>query len=413
MQLSLTSRAPLITLIFSWCLGLMPVLVLTIPLGVHIASISLLLMATLVLLKQTGESRPLNTTEKIFIASLCALPLITALDCLFRGSAFRHVDYPLRFIAALPIFFALRRVQLNILPLCYGLYIGAIASGSIALYQSIGLGIDRVHGSTSIITFSQVSMLLSLLSLCSLFLYPLLNKISLLLCFFAALFGMTAALLSGMRGTWIALFPITILWICYAQINAKLKTLMTLGLLLSLFSLYSFNDQVHQRVNLAVQETNIYFEEHRNNTSVGVRWELWKGALLIFKDNPLFGIGSGNYRAAMGEKNTQGIVHMPIMFNHAHNAFLHYLATLGIPGALAYLLLLLGPSYYFLHNLKTARPLEQRFLGVSGLAIILSYMTYDLTGWAFAHQKSLLFFAIMLVTLAGLIQQKTVTKSCS
>ena len=48
MQLSLTSRAPLITLIFSWCLGLMPVLVLTIPLGVHIASISLLLMAILV-----------------------------------------------------------------------------------------------------------------------------------------------------------------------------------------------------------------------------------------------------------------------------------------------------------------------------------------------------------------------------
>lgn len=388
----------------------MPALVLSMRLGVHIASISLLLIALIILLKQTGKSRPLNNIEKLFIGSLCILPLLIGLDCLFRGSAFRHVDYPLRFIVVLPIFFALRRVQLNILPFCYGLYLGAISVGCIALYQRFGLGIERVHGTANIISFGQISMQLSLLSLCSLFLYPQFNKTTLLLCLIAALFGMMGALLSGMRGTWIALFPITILWLCYAQMDLKRKLLMTVALLLSLLSLYSFNDQIHQRVNLAVQETNIYFDEHQNNTSVGLRWELWKGALLIFQDHPLLGVGSGNYRTAMSEKNTQGLVDMPIMFNHAHNAFLHYLSTLGISGALAYLLLLLAPGYYFWLSLKTTRSPEQRFLGVSGLTIILSYMTYDLTGWSFAHQKSLLFFAIMLVILAGLIRPTLETK---
>ena len=64
--------------------------------------------------------------------------------------------------------------------------------------------------------------------------------------------------------------------------------------------------------------------------SVGTgRYDLWRAAVLIFRDHPLHGIGAGNFLsdyAILGRSTDQPF--------HAHSEFLETASTLGIPGLL-------------------------------------------------------------------------------
>lgn len=68
--------------------------------------------------------------------------------------------------------------------------------------------------------------------------------------------------------------------------------------------------------------------------SVGTgRYDLWRAAVLIFRDHPLHGIGAGNFLsdyAILGRSTDQPF--------HAHSEFLETASTLGIPGLLGFTL---------------------------------------------------------------------------
>jgi len=396
--------------LLSWSLGLMPMLVLTLHIGIHIASIILLILSLLILFRQAGEARELSLMDKFFVVALCVLPIVIAFDCLLRGASFRYLDYPLRFIFALPIFFALRRVSVNMRPFIYGIAIGAIGAGCIALYQHLYLGIDRVYGTVHIIPFGHIALQLGLLSLAALIMYRDFTIKLILMCLIAGGFGIIGAVLSGTRGTWLVIFPVLIIWFIYIQINIKMKSLIIFGVFLSLIFLYNSNNYIHQRIALGAEESADYFQEKKNNTSVGLRLEMWKGSFLIFQDKPLLGVGMSHYRSAMEEKNNQGAIHLPMIFGQAHSAYLHYLATLGIIGLFSYLLLLGGAGYYFIFSLKAAVSSEKRFAGVAGLVLVTSYMTYDLTGFSFGHQHSLMFLVIIMMSFAGIASSNHIDK---
>ncbi|MCF7970075.1 MAG: O-antigen ligase family protein [Methylococcaceae bacterium] len=396
------SDKSLIINFLSWSLGLMPLLVLTLHIGIHIASIALLILSLFILFRKEGKIQRLRLIDKFFVVALCVLPIVIAFDCLLRGASFRYLDYPLRFIFALPIFFALRRVTVNMLPFIYGIAIGAIGAGCIALYQHLYLGIDRVYGTVHIIPFGHIALQLGLLSFAALIMYRDFTIKLILMCLIAGGLGIIGAILSGTRGTWLVIIPILIIWFIYIQIKIKAKILIILSVFFSLIFLYNANHYIHQRIAQGVEESADYFQEQENNTSVGLRLEMWKGSVLIFQDKPLLGVGMSHYRSAMEEKNRQGFIHLPKIFDQAHNAYLHYLATLGIIGLFSYLLLLGGAGYYFIFSLKVAVSSEMRFAGIAGLVLVTSYMTYDLTGFSFGHQHSLMFLVIMMVSFAGI-----------
>jgi len=401
-----------INFIFSLALGLMPLLVLTLHSGIHIASISLFVISGIILYRQRDIAKPLTNSERVFVGSLFLLPVVIAFDCFLRDSALRYLDYPLRFILVLPVFFAMRKMNsLSIVPLLYGLYIGSIAAGCIALYQSLVLDIPRVYGNLHITTFGHISIVLSLLSFNTLLLYKNIKKHLIILAIVAALMGVVAAFLSGTRASWLAILPCCIIWFKISRGSVKAKQAALLVFFIGLFALYNFNHAFQTRLTEATLEVNAYFDENKINTAIGLRGEMWKGALYIFRDNPLFGSSMGGYKQAMAEKNTQGFINMPTVFDHAHNAYLHYLATLGFVGFFAYIFLFIGALYFFVGELKTKTSPEKKFSAISGVIILSSYMTFDLAGFSFGHQHTAVFFAIMLIIMAGLTRSYDIEMS--
>jgi O-antigen ligase len=125
--------------------------------------------------------------------------------------------------------------------------------------------------------------------------------------------------------------------------------------------IFSFNNTLRQRAISIV--TSVYTEDEKGGT--GARIELWKGALLIFHEHPLFGAGTGNFESniirLVQEKKLK---ETPTMV-HAHNIYLQALATKGIIGFVILIVLL---SVLLHWGMKET----QNYGGMGGYIIIFS-----------------------------------------
>ncbi|MCH7878875.1 MAG: O-antigen ligase family protein [candidate division Zixibacteria bacterium] len=130
-----------------------------------------------------------------------------------------------------------------------------------------------------------------------------------------------------------------------------------------------------------------------------LRLILWKGALLAFWDNPLFGIGPGNFTSI---HNIYSQMHMDpgwywVRGLSATSLFMHYLAETGMVGTVIMLSL-------FVKQLRLARAGLQKLGTGGGLRValyVISFLVLLTTifeaGWLWGHASmiAVLFFAII------------------
>jgi O-antigen ligase len=123
------------------------------------------------------------------------------------------------------------------------------------------------------------------------------------------------------------------------------------------------------------------------HTSVGVRVPLWKVAVEIIADYPLFGIGERNFRQEALKRLPQPLHTMA----HAHNAYLQFALTHGIPAflVLAYLL-----GRFFLMAVRKA--LSQTPFGLASVAVMSVFLLEGLTENVLGDSEvAMLFFSLM------------------
>ncbi len=78
--------------------------------------------------------------------------------------------------------------------------------------------------------------------------------------------------------------------------------------------------------------TSAFTEDITGNTVT--RIELWKGALLIFKESPLIGVGTGNFEKNIIRLVDEKKLKLPPTLVHAHNIYFQALATRGAVGVI-------------------------------------------------------------------------------
>jgi O-antigen ligase len=106
-------------------------------------------------------------------------------------------------------------------------------------------------------------------------------------------------------------------------------TVVAVALLLS-------SSVVQDRIWLAVKEVKDY--QHGNKvSSVGARLWMWDGAVKIFLENPIVGVGTGGYRHAMVKYKDDPNLEDS---THPHNSFLYLASSFGIVGLSAFLWLI-------------------------------------------------------------------------
>lgn len=123
------------------------------------------------------------------------------------------------------------------------------------------------------------------------------------------------------------------------------------------------------------------------------RYEAWAGALRIFHDHPLLGVGPDTFQMA----NIHKIYHLPDFASHGHNIFFNLLGEYGLLGVLSFALILFYWSGRILRDKdssETVRLLKGLTVGFL-LNLLLAGVAHPMWGGSF----SLLFMFIMAYVL--------------
>lgn len=390
-------------------LASMPAFILTIPHGASISSICIFLFSFIVLIAHYPIDMALSKKEKILICSLLLLPIVIIFDVILRDLRFHYLDYYTRFILVILVFFALRTIKVSLAPLMIGILFGAVGAGVLALYQKYYLNLHDIHGYAMQINFGNISILLGMMSLAGLFMVNSVayKKSFYIITILAFVMGIAGSLLSGTRGGWVAIPFFIGLFIIFFPFSRAYKIIGSVSLILALILVYFSNDYVQSRVNSVYKNTHIYYNSSTIDSlnSAGRRLVEWKAGWLMFTEHPIFGIGSGEYKQALQEKIAAGEVKKIDLVGHAHNEALQIMVITGIIGLFAYLSLYAGVTYFFYSSLVRSHITRVKYLSFLGVMIVGAFFIFGLTNYSFVHNMMILFFAVMVAVLAGMISR--------
>lgn len=149
------------------------------------------------------------------------------------------------------------------------------------------------------------------------------QKILLILAIVAYLFSLSVGI--GRIGylTFIVLSP----WIFFNILGKKHLLKIAFASILSIAILLS-SATVQNRIKLAVNDIKSYYQGNKN-TSIGLRLYMWDGAIKIFLENPVIGVGTGGFKKALVKyKNDPNLPDI----DHPHNSFFYMATSFGLVG---------------------------------------------------------------------------------
>ena len=377
--------------------------------GAGISAIVILLISIVGLIATKNQNYDLlESWEWVWILSIIAF-----IGMISQGHGdFDYLDSSSRLLLAIPVYLFIRRVGININAIFFGSILGAIVAGGYSWYQyehlnlSMSLGVANNH-----IFFGQVALILTMFSFCSAVVSK--KTINTLLSLVAALCGLYAVIVSGSRGGWLAI-PVIFLFLFSANVwhISKLKiVIVTTLLLVTSIGVYNIDKlPVKSRVDRVFTEVDLYFTKDHVDSSVGSRFEMWKGALIIAKDSYFLGVGEVGYSSARQQLIDDNRVHKKIYHFDPHNMYLNTLAKQGVFGLIALLLIMLIPLRKFYKDAITNS--ASKNTSIMGAILVIAYMDFMLTTSTFIYQYMVVFFIFILVALLGnLTHKKNLKKS--
>lgn len=348
---------------------------------------------------------PLSTTEKVFFLSLVALYSSAIFTSVYNAIDFTGVNRLANFALAIPIYFFFKTHDITEKYLWGGLVLGALITMSMAIYQKFGLMLPRAHGSVHPIMFGNVALIMGCMSLAGTGWFRRQKPwmVAIPLAAFAA--GLIGSALSLSRGGWVALPFLGLVVVWYVARNLSIKRLTPiLMLFVFLIGVIYLIPQtgIKNRVAVSIDQLDQYYLSTEVNsparqTSIGVRFEMWKAAWLIFTDNPFTGVGWGNYRPKAKELFEQGMVSRGAsLHHHAHNQFFSTLAKGGMLGIIALLLLYLVPFYIFYRSARDERGKSVGRIALAGLVLVVGFASFGLSEAVFERSRTIIFYSFYL-----------------
>jgi O-antigen ligase len=394
---------------------------------------------------------------------LCWVVLAFLIDlawmaCLMLGRSHdpNAIDRPLRMclmLAAIPVVLVARPPPRA---LWLGAATGALASLVLVAVQGLWLGVARPGGWMNPITFGDLALCLALLSLAG-----AIDATRAAVRWGAALgvlAGVAASLLTGSRGGWLmlallALWPL-LSWLprlpgwlsalvrrrpawrgslalqprLPTQLRAQavphlppalprvasLRVALAMPLLAVALAALAYavpQTGVRDRIAIGVSDVRLVLAGNRAPTSLSVRLELWRGALMLVREHPWTGLATPDYkrrmRAWVAEGKLAPNVFAPPEPPHLHNDVLQVLVTRGAIGLAAWIGILLAPLGFFWTRLRQAHaqpagpPGPAYAAALAGLLLVLAYASFGLTEVIFWSMKANVFYALMVFLLMG------------
>jgi len=355
-------------------------------------------------------SLPLDKDEKIIFFSFIAYFLSALLNSYLFNIDIRELDSVSRFILVLPIFLYIRKSSLQTEFIAYGFAVGAIIFGvGLISYKLMNINLFEFSKHKGMITFYA-----GIFSISSLFfLNKKRNYLSLIIFITAGFLGISAMLLAGGRGVWIAaIFSIFILIVLNPNYWNKLERSFVLFIFVFLF-IISFaipNSGTFNRLEKAYTGITEFISkgdearDYAKGFSVMSRLEMWKAGVLILKDNLIAGVGLNNFKA-----NTKKLIQEKKIspeigsFSHPHGQFITTLVEQGILGLIVLFFVIYLPFRVGLKvkNIRSKDSMPYIII----LTTTLFYFFYSFTNGIYAHQNTTLFYALIISVASALLKR--------
>ena len=301
-----------------------------------------------------------------------------------------------------------------------GLPIGCFGMGALALWQVLGLGLERATGYTNAIQWGNLALLLACLAAVPIAVFwrqygwPWRVGMGL-----AVALGFAASLLSQSRGGWLAVGAVFPLWLWLAWRLRPHRfgcVLAALALALSaLLLVLSFTPRFKDRVGLAAAEISGYMYQGQKNTSVGLRLAQYQLVAQMIPQKPWLGWGAHGFVEEMQRRVDAGEQVQEMMsYREVHNVFLDGWVKVGLSGILLPLALhvwVLG--MFWPSRSRMARHAEDTpawrnvlVLRVMGTVVPVCYFVFGMSQPFFNHNSGIMCFvfyvAVLWATLQGI-----------
>jgi len=138
------------------------------------------------------------------------------------------------------------------------------------------------------------------------------------------------------------------------------------------------------------------------------RIRIWKTTLDIIQDNPILGIGNGNYREVMNQYRQ---AHNAGWYSSAHNNILHVAAEMGFLGLMAYLYLWFFIFRKGINALKTTTDPFSKGILVGAFGALVGFHTAGFFEYNFGDVEVAMLMWVMVGLIMGV--EKGHFKNCS
>ncbi|PQJ68139.1 O-antigen ligase family protein [Photobacterium angustum] len=401
-------------IIISLLVASFPVLCLAYGSGYNLPPI-LLLVAALSFCRQFNKVN--YTTQVKWVLGSFSIYFLTYLaSTLYYGGSFAEIDMPNRIVLVLPIFLLLLLYPPKVDFLTSGFIIGSIIACIVAMIhiydfntgRAFSDSLESIHPSLKgymPIQSGNMAMTLGLISL-TISIHFLGKKSwwKFIFTLIAAFLGIYASFLSGSRGGWIFL-PVAIVYLAFSNrqlITKKIALVSILVLGTAIFSMDQ-NKEITSRLDAATYQVIQYQKGHDENSSLGVRFELWKSAIYTTEQHPIFGSGYQGREVLREKWAHDGLVNAQVikeyLHSHSHNQFLEDLSVRGVIGLTALLAIFIIPLGIFITNHRIANSPQQKMINQCGAISVIMMIGYCLSQAMFRHNSGIIFYSLITVIL--------------
>ncbi|MCI2807815.1 O-antigen ligase family protein [Eoetvoesiella caeni] len=351
----------------------------------------------------TKPNWKLSAEDKALIYIFLSIFIIALVAFIIHSNEPKTVDQASRYLLFVPILLLLLKMPPHQWAIWAGIAVGSISAAAFATWQRYGLGIDRPDGfMTSAIPFGDISLMAGILCLPGMFWANAQTTYTRAWRILAVGFlaGLYTSILSGSRGGWLAI-PLVIVLLCIAFLKRKglKQTIISIVLVIAALGVVftALQDKVIARYDIAVIQINDYAQHRDANTSVGIRLEAWRAAVINIAERPILGWSYKDYAARLQElaaekKTSQSITELA----NTHNNYLEVWLHQGIFGLLALLAMFIVPFWFFCKRLRSPNANVQA-LAVGGASLLVSFFIFGLTQVILGRNNGVIFFGLSLV----------------
>jgi len=327
------------------------------------------------------------------------------------NDAFGSYGKHLRFVAFAPMYMMVRRLNLDLSrPLIAGVLIGVLVMCMQVVVQHYAMGVARASGSRDPVQFADVLMLciaLVAVAMITRFYRPW--------HYLAGLSAVTAGLFAGYvsltRNAWLLVPVVFVLLLAhYRNRVTRIGWLVVAGSLVAICTLALHPDSlVYQEFESGLNDIQLFIQDPSQAVSTvpwGIRLNMWRNAWIIFLESPWFGTGLNDYEQAARAVVESGISYArdPMLYEQAHNAYIHTMAESGLFAMLAFVIgVLVMPLLAFLRHWGTSGENGLSFEVLGGVTVVLAFAIFGIGHtWMGSNNFVSVYLLFILVLLSSM-----------